>query len=136
MDMKIQDITPKSLTDQEREDRAQFAYEACVVMRERLVATDVFEYFGWDVERARVHVLQAEIMQRFRNLLFTRIIPNLKRIGLLTESVREKYDKLGLLGFENLLDDGVIDWAELEKPLYDDGRVVQSRQEKRVAGQN
>ncbi|MCG8315239.1 MAG: ferritin-like domain-containing protein, partial [Pseudomonadales bacterium] len=74
----------KTLSDQEKEERALFAYEACVVMRERLVATDVFEHFGWDVEASRQQVLQAEVMEKFRTFLFTRIIPNLKRIGLLT----------------------------------------------------
>ena len=104
----------KSLTAEEREERAQFAYEACVVMRERLVATAVFEHFGWDVDEARRVVLDAEIMQRFRNFLFTRVIPNLKRIGLLTESVRPLYEELGILSYENLVDDGAVDWAALE----------------------
>lgn len=117
----------KSLSQKEREDRAEFAYEACVVMRERLVATDVFEQFGWDVERARKRALEAEVMEKFRSLLFTRIIPNLKRIGLLTDNVRAKYETLGILQFENLVDDGVIDWASLSRPLYDDGRVLPSQ---------
>ncbi len=103
----------RSLTPSERQERAQFAYEACVVMRERLVATEVFEHFGWDVEEARRVALDAEIMQRFRTFLFTRVIPNLKRVGLLTESVRPLYDELGILQYENLVSDGEIAWAEL-----------------------
>jgi len=109
----------KTLTDEEREERAQFAYEACVVMRERLIGTDVFEHFGWDVEKARAQVLESSIMQQFRILLFTRIVPNLNRIGLLTDSVRPKFESLGILQFENLVDDGEVDWAELSKPLYE-----------------
>ena len=105
----------RSLSPAEREERAQFAYEACVVMRERLVATDVFEHWGWDVEEARRVVLEADIMQRFRNLLFSRVIPNLKRVGLLTEAVRPRYDELGILGYENLVDDGAVDWAQLAR---------------------
>ena len=115
----LQDFV-ETLTDEEIEDRAQFAYEACVVMRERLIATDVFEEFGWDVEEARQVTLDSQIMAQFRNLLFTRIMPNLKRIGLLTESVRPKFENLGILQFENLGDDGEVDWAELSKPLYED----------------
>jgi hypothetical protein len=76
----------KTLSDEEREERAQFAYEACVVSRERLVATDVFRHFGWDVEEARQKVLEGFVMSTFRNLLFQRVIPNLKRIGLLTDT--------------------------------------------------
>ena len=109
-----------TLTEEEVEERAQFAFEACVVMRERLISTEVFEEFGWDVEAAREQVLASQIMAQFRNLLFTRIIPNLKRIGLLTDKVRPKFEELGILQFENLVDDGEIDWAELSKPLYEE----------------
>lgn len=106
----------KALPQNEIEDRARFAYEACVVMRERLVATDVFEHFGWDVEDARKKILESQIMAQFRNLLFTRIMPNLKKVGLLTESVRPLYEQLGILEYENLVDDGVIDWADISRP--------------------
>ena len=51
--------------------------------------------------------------------MFARIIPNLKRIGLLTEKIRPRFDELGLLAFETLPDDGAIDWEELSRPLYE-----------------
>ncbi|MFW6051127.1 MAG: ferritin-like domain-containing protein [Myxococcota bacterium] len=108
----------KSLEAQEIEDRAQFAYEACVVMRERLIANEVHAHFGWDVEDARQRMLDAEVMQYFRNFLFTRIVPNLRKVGLLTPSVRPLYDELGILEHENLVDDGVIDWAAMESEGY------------------
>jgi ribonucleotide reductase beta subunit family protein with ferritin-like domain len=107
----------KTLSQEEREERAQFAYEACAISRERLVATDVFRYFGWDVEEARIKVLDGFVMSTFRNLLFQRVIPNLKRIGLLTEKVRPKFEALGILDYENLATDGDIDWSALERPL-------------------
>ncbi|MEM1153270.1 MAG: ferritin-like domain-containing protein [Pseudomonadota bacterium] len=110
----------KTLTDEEREERAQFAYEACVVSRERLVATDVFRHFGWDVEEARQQVLDGFVMSTFRNLLFQRVIPNLKRIGLLTDKIRPKFEELGILDYENLATDGDIDWSALERPLDTD----------------
>lgn len=108
----------KHLSPEEIEERAQFAYEACVVMRERLIATEVFAEFGWDVEAARKHMLEASVMQYFSKLLFTRIVPNLARIGLLTESVRPKFEALGILEYENLISDGDINWADLSAPLY------------------
>lgn len=107
----------KSLTDDEREDRAAFAYEACVVMRERLVSGEVLAHFGLDPEEGRHRVLTSGIMAEFRGLLFTRIMPNLRRVGLLTDRVRPLYDALGLLQYENLVDDGTIDWVQLESPL-------------------
>jgi hypothetical protein len=106
------------LSPEEIEDRAQFAYEACVVMRERLIATEVFAEFGWDVTAARERVLEAKVMEYFRKFLFSRVIPNLSRIGLLTESVKPRFEALGILEYENMVSDGDIDWAELSKPLY------------------
>ena len=43
-------------------------------------------------------------MTGFRQMLFSKIVPNLKRLGLLTPRVREEYGKLDLLRFEHLKD--------------------------------
>ena len=107
----------KSLSPKEIEDRAQFAFEACRIMRERIVPTDVFEHYGFDPEEGRRRFLEAGQMDSFRNLLFTRIMPNLNKVGLLTESVQPHYESLGLMQFAGLPNDGDIDWAELGKPL-------------------
>lgn len=107
----------KTLSPEEIEDRAQFAFEACVVMRERMIPLEVHRRFGWDTSETREISLGGEARQQFRNLVFSRVVPNLKRIGLLTDKVRPLFDEIGLLDFENLPDDGTIDWAELEKPL-------------------
>lgn len=121
----------QTLSDEEREERAQFAYEACVVSRERLVATDVFRHFGWDVEATREKVLEGFVMSTFRNLLFQRVIPNLGRIGLLTDRIRPKFEELGILEFENLATDGDIDWSAMERPL--DTEEAQSHEQSMLA---
>jgi hypothetical protein len=107
----------KTLSDEEKEERAQFAYEACVISRERLIATDVFANFGWDVEEARKQVMEGFVMSTFRDLLFQRVIPNLKRIGLMTDKIRPKFEEMGILDYENLPDDGDINWKAMERPL-------------------
>jgi hypothetical protein len=107
----------REMSEPEIEERARFAYEACVVMRERLIAFEVFDQYGWDREQSRNRVLSSQIMQMFRHSLFERIIPNLKRVGLLTPSVRPLYEKMGVLSFEHSPDDGAIDWAVLGAPL-------------------
>jgi hypothetical protein len=107
----------KSLPPRDVDDRALFAFEACRVMRERIVPTDVFEHYGFDPEEGRQQFLATGQMDSFRNLLFTRIMPNLNRVGLLPASVHDKYKKLGLLQFAGLPDDSEIDWADLSKPL-------------------
>jgi hypothetical protein len=112
MEQFVKDLAPNEI-----EDRATFAFEACRVMRERIVPTDVFEHFGFDPEEGRRRFLAAGQMDSFRNLLFTRIMPNLQKVGLLTEAVRPKYEELGLMQFASLPNDGEIDWAEFAKPL-------------------
>lgn len=109
----------RTLTEQEKEDRAVFALEACIVMRDRLISEEVFIAFGWDPEDARGRVLESTVLNEFRNLLFSRIMPNLKRIGLLTPSVRPQFEALGLLSYEDFVHDGEIDWDKLSRPLFD-----------------
>ena len=106
-----------TLSDAEREDRAEFAYQACIVSRDRLIRNDVFRYFGWDVDESRQALVDRGLNADFLNMLYARIIPNLKRIGLLTERVRPKFEEMGVLDFENLATDGDIDWRALERPL-------------------
>jgi hypothetical protein len=56
-------------------------------------------------------------MSTFRDLLFQRVIPNLKRIGLMTDKIRPKFEEMGILDYENLPDDGDINWSAMERPL-------------------
>ena len=107
-----------TLSEKEIEERAQFAYEACFLSKERLVSIEVYEHFGWNVEDARQFQLSSEIMQTFQKLLFQRVMPNLKRIGLLTDSIRPKFEKLGILEYEDDASDADIDWADLSRPLF------------------
>jgi hypothetical protein len=114
----------RALPEDEIEERAQFAYEACVVMRNRLVSTTVAEEFGFTREEALAINNASQGGQAFRKFLFERMIPNLKRVGLLTEKIRPKFEELGVLEFENLQHDGAIDWATLEAPLKKRGETV------------
>ncbi len=107
----------KTLSEEELEERAMFAYEACLVMRGRLMSADVYENFGWNKEDAQAFAQKADVANNFQHLLFTRVVPNLSRIGLLTKKVRPLYDELGVLEYENWPTDGDIDWVSLEQPL-------------------
>jgi hypothetical protein len=37
----------------------------------------------------------------FRQMLFARVVPNLKRLGLITPRVREAFGRLGIIQFED-----------------------------------
>ena len=45
-------------------------------------------------------VLESPTGQMFRSLLFQRVVPNLKKLGLLTPRVREAFTKLDIIKFE------------------------------------
>ena len=107
----------QTLSDEEKEERADFAYEACVVMRNRFGSDNVMKQFGWNVEEAQEVLNQSENAKLFNNLLFAKIMPNLKRIGILTEKTLEKYEEMDILQFQDLEDHGNIDWDELSQPL-------------------
>ena len=117
----------KTLSPEEIEDRAQFAYEACVISRDRLINTKSEQKFlKMTEEEAREFSLNTGSFELFRNFLFTRVMPNLKRIGLLTDSVRPKFEALGLLEYENAPDDFECDWAEMKKPLEKFGQIPEA----------
>ena len=84
----------------------------------------------WDekmilLEEARKFALSTTANTAFTNFLFTRIMPNLSRIGLLTDKVRPKFEALGLLEYEHAPDDFECVWNELEKPLEKFGEIPQ-----------
>jgi hypothetical protein len=85
----------------EKRDREEFLAEGCRLMRDRLLMEDVWLEMGWPVDEVREIVLNSPQMQEFRKLLFSKIVPNVKRLGLLTPFVRERFAELGILQFEN-----------------------------------
>ena len=116
----------KTLSPEEIEDRAEFAYEACVISRERLINTTAMQkYLKMSEDEAREFALSTTANTTFRNFLFSRIMPNLSRIGLLTDKVRPKFEALGLLEYEDAPDDFECNWDELEKPLEKFGEIPQ-----------
>ncbi len=89
------------LSPAERRDREEFLYEGCRLMRDRLLAEEIWEVMGWNKTEVKKIVLESTMMQEFRKLLFSKIVPNVKRLGLLTPFVRERFAELGILQFEN-----------------------------------
>ena len=107
----------QTLTEEERQDRAQFALEACTVSRNRLRAYDVWERYGMDIEFTEEYNKSNVFQTQFQDVLFSRIMPNLKRIGLLTDELIPEYEKLGVMGYADGDSDYETSWEELSKPL-------------------
>ena len=107
----------QTLTEEELRDRAQFALEACTVSRNRLRAYDVWEKYGMDIEFTEEYNKANVFQTQFQDVLFSRIMPNLKRIGLLTDKLIPEYEKLGVMGYADGDSDYETSWEELSKPL-------------------
>ena len=92
------------MTANELREREDFIIEATHLMRERLMMHQVFDRMGWDKKIWIPWMDTTPFMQGFRQMLFSKIVPNLKRLGLLTPRVREAYEKIGILQYEHLKD--------------------------------
>ena len=122
-----------TLSEEEVEDRAMFAYEACVVMRDRIINTELpARWFNISEEEIREMLVNDETQDMFTNLLFSRVMPNLKRIGLLTDKVLPLYEKLNLTSYMDADSQFEIDWAELNKPL-ESSKEIDQQSEKELA---
>jgi hypothetical protein len=102
--LSLQDLYTKELSARELRDREEFVIEATVLMRDRLLMEDVWERIGLDKRRWLQWSLTTPFMVGFRQILFSKIVPNLKRLGLLTPRVRAKFAELNILEFEALPD--------------------------------
>ena len=85
----------------ELRDREDFIIYACELMRNRLIGDEIARAMGWNAAEVREVVLGSTAGQLFRKMLFMRIVPNLKKLGLLTPRVRAAFDELGILQFED-----------------------------------
>jgi len=124
----------ETLSEQEVEDRAMFAYEAVVVMRARIINTELpARWFNMSEEAILEMVVNDETQDMFNNMLFSRVMPNLKKIGLLTDKVMPLYEKLNLTSYIEAESDFEIDWAELNKPLETTEEIDQQSEKELAA---
>ncbi|MBO8199117.1 ferritin-like domain-containing protein [Streptomyces sp. A73] len=94
----------KQLTDAELREREEFVIEGCYLMRDRLKGAEVLENFGIPRAEADAFSEQSEYLQLFRKLLFSRIVPCVRDIGLWGERLQRAYVDMGVfeMGDQNL----------------------------------
>ena len=92
----------RGLTGGELRDREDFIIYACELMRNRLAGAEIARAMGWQEEAVREAVMQSPTGQIFRSMLFMRIVPNLRRLSLITPRVRQAFEKLEIIQFEHL----------------------------------
>src|SRR6478735_11562179 len=99
----------KELDSKEIRERQEFAFEAAVRMRDRFLQQEVFERMGVDVKDALTLVLEDDTRAMFQGMLFSKIVPNCKKLGLLDAGdgwLRERFTELGVIQFEDWVDTG------------------------------
>jgi hypothetical protein len=104
----------RELSGPEIRERQEFCYEAAVKMRDRFLTQEVWEWAGLPVRECCDVMLHSEMQREFRKLLFSKIVPNLKKLGLLDAGdgwLRARFGELGVLQFEDWEDTG----AEYER---------------------
>ncbi len=104
--LSLRDHYAMGLNETERREREEFTFEACRLMRDRFLMHEVWGALGMPVDECVELTLRSPAMQEFRRLLFSRIVPNVKRLNLLSPWLRERFAELGILAFEDLPADG------------------------------
>jgi hypothetical protein len=69
----------------------------------------VWEKMGVDPRKTAPILLQVPERVMFQNILFSKIVPNCKKLGLLDAAdgwLRTKFTELGVIGFEDWADTG------------------------------
>jgi hypothetical protein len=87
----------RQLTDAELREREDFVIEGCYLMRDRIRGDEVWENFG--ISRAEIREVTegSAYQQAFRSLLFSRLVPCVRDIGLWSDRLRQAYADMGVL---------------------------------------
>lgn len=99
--LALRDYYPQ-LSEAERAEREEFVVEACYHMRDRFNQREVFENLGMDQDSLLEMFRGSEVMQQFRQRLFTRIVPTVRDIGLWGQKVRDAYADMGVLDYAEI----------------------------------
>ncbi len=97
----------QGLSAAELRERQEFAFEAAIRMKDRMVMQEVWERL--EIPQADVLKIVSQAPERddFQIMLFSKIVPNLKKLGLLDAAdgwLRQKFTEMGAIAFE--------DWAD------------------------
>jgi hypothetical protein len=95
------------LSDAELRERQEFAFEAAVRMRDRFLQQEVWERMGIKPKEILPLVLRDPGRDMFQQMLFSKIVPNCKKLGLLDAGdgwLRTKFTEMGVIQFEDWQD--------------------------------
>jgi P-aminobenzoate N-oxygenase AurF len=85
------------LTERERAEREEFVVEGCYLMRDRFKGREIFEQLDLPVKECMTYVDNSEMFTLYQSLLFSRIVPCVRDIGLWGDKVQAAYADMGVL---------------------------------------
>jgi len=97
----------QDLTHAELLERQEFAFEAALRMRDRFLQQEVWERMGADVSRVLPVVIDNDDRREFQHLLFTKIVPNCNKLGLLDAGdgwLRKRFQEINVIQYEHWVD--------------------------------
>ncbi len=118
--LALRDFYPQ-ITQKERDEREEFAVDACYLMRDRFLSEEVWETLGLPVEECVAFVDRSGEMREFRSRLFSRIVPAMKDIGLWGPKIRRAYSHMGIIGFADVDLDALTKEDERLAETFDSG---------------
>src|ERR1041384_3342114 len=83
-----------------RREREDFVFEAARLMRDRFLFQEVWEKAGLPGKQCMEIALHNQGQVMFRQMLFAKIVPAIKKMDLLSERQRLRFQELGILQFE------------------------------------
>jgi predicted unusual protein kinase regulating ubiquinone biosynthesis (AarF/ABC1/UbiB family) len=90
------------MTEAERRDREDFVVEAAWLMRDRFLATEVWERLGIPLDDGLRDSARSPMLTLFQRVLFAKITPNLRKIGLLTPDLTARLVAIGAVSPDDL----------------------------------
>jgi hypothetical protein len=84
-----------------KREREDFVFEAARLMRDRFLFQEVWEKTGLPSKECMQIALENKGQVMFRQMLFAKIVPAIKKMDLLSDRQRERFSELGILQFEN-----------------------------------
>jgi hypothetical protein len=111
------------LTDKELRERQEFAFEVAQRLQRRFAHAEMWERMGVDPNAvyATMDKVNPPVQRAFQNLLFSKIVPNCKKLGLIDASggwLRERFGEIGVIEFEDWVDTGE-EYATLDEVAKD-----------------
>ena len=97
------------MTDHEMKERQEFAFEAAIRMRDRFLSQEVWEKHGVNPRDVVPLVLNDPTRDIFQQMLFSKIVPNCKKLGLLDRNdkwLRHRFEEMNVIQFEDWEDTG------------------------------